>query len=244
MLRLSLEPAFVLHRRPYRNTSLLLEVITPAHGRLGLVARGARGPRSRLRGRLEPFVPLLLSALGRGELLTLSGVEEAPPLPQLPPERLLSGFYVNELLLKLLPRHDPQPVLFAAYREVLAALGGQAGEEATLRIFEKRLLAELGYGLQLEYEADSGRPIEADRHYRYLLERGPVAGGRTGLSVSGRGLLALGREQLDGAVLKEIKGLTRAAIARQLEGRPLGTRELAVARRRRDDLHSSEDRER
>ena len=235
-MQIVLQPAFVLHRWPYRDTSLLVEALTPEQGRLGLVARGVRSRRSRWQGLLQPFQPLLLSGAGKGELLTLTLAEEAGrPLPP-PPARWLSGLYVNELLLRLLPRHDPHPGLFAAYQAVLEALTGPAAEEVALRIFEKRLLAELGYGLLLDAEADSGAPIVAERVYHYVLERGPCSLAPTagGILISGKSLLALRQENLaDAGVLREAKRLTRAALGVYLQGRPLRTRELLAALRRR-----------
>ena len=233
-MRVLLQPAFVLHRRPYRDTSLLLEVFGQDHGRLGLVARGAAGSRSRLRGLLQPFAPLLLSWTGAGELATLAAAEDAGhPIP-LPPNRVLAGLYVNELLLRLLPRLDPHLGLFAAYESRLAELAAADGEEPSLRRFEKRLLDELGYGLTLDCEAASGAPIVAEEQYCYVLDRGPLAASpsEVGVPISGRGLLALHDGMLnDPAVLREVKRLTRAALAVQLRGRALKTRELYRVRR-------------
>ena len=235
-MQIVLQPAFVLHRRPYRDTSLLLEAWTLEQGRLGLVARGVRTRRSRWQGLLQPFQPLLLSGSGKGELLTLTTAEEAGrPLPP-PPARWLSGLYVNELLLRLLPRHDPHPGLFAAYQTVLEALADPSTEEAALRIFETRLLAALGYGLLLDTDTDSGAPITAERVYRYVLEQGPCSLARTavGILISGKSLLALRQEKLaDAGVLREAKRLTRAALSVYLQGRPLQTREVLAALQRR-----------
>ena len=227
-MRVLLQPAFILHRRPYRDASLLLEILGQDHGRLGLVARGAAVPRSRWKGLLQPFAPLLLSWNGAGELATLTVAEEAGrPIP-LPPNRVLAGLYVNELLLRLLPRLDPHPGLFTAYATLLVELAAASGEEPPLRRFEKRLLEELGYGLTLDCEASSGAPIVAEEQYCYVLDRGPLAArDQTGVPISGRGLLALRDGILsDPAVLREVKRLTRAALAEQLRGRALKTREL------------------
>ena len=232
--RVLLQPAFILHRRPYRDSSLLLEALSMEHGRLGLVARGAAGPRSRLRGLLQPFVPLLLSWSGAGDLVTLIGAEEQPPQRFLPTARVLSGFYANELLVKLLPRRDPCPELFKAYARLLTELSTAAAEEPALRGFEKCLLAELGYGLNLEHEAHSGAPIVAELQYQYVLDRGPLAaaGNVTGVPISGRGLLALRDGTLDDPLLlREAKCLTRAALAVQLQGQLLKTRELYRVKR-------------
>lgn len=240
-MRIALQPAFVLHRRPYRNTSLLVEALTPAQGRLGLVARGARAARSRLKGLLQPFQPLLLSAAGRGELLNLTAVEEAGPPAPPAPARWLSGLYVNELVLRLAPRHDPHPGLFAAYGAVLTALAEADNEEAALRIFEKHLLTAIGYGLSLDAEVQSGRPILPEGAYHYVLDRGPCAAASAdhGIPISGGSLLALRQEVFPDAVtLREVKRLTRAAIGAQLQGRPLQTRALLRALRRPLTVHS------
>lgn len=233
-MRVLLQSTFVLHRRPYRDTSWLLEAFSQDYGRLGLVARGAVSPRSRWQGLLQPFAPLLLSWNGAGELVTLTAVEDAGrPIP-LPPHRVLAGLYINELLLRLLPRLDPHPALFAAYQVLLTELATAPGEEPPLRQFEKRLLEELGYGLTLDCEAASGAPIVAEEQYCYVLDRGPLAADRvqTGVPISGRGLLALRDGILnDPAVLREVKRLTRAALAVQLHGRALKTRELYRVRR-------------
>lgn len=238
-MRIVLQPAFVLHRRPYRDTSLLVEVLTLEHGRIGLVARGVRTSRSRIKSMLQPFMPLLLSCGGKGELFNLLAVEETGLAVPIPPGRLLSALYVNELLLRLVQRHDPHPGLFEPYRRVLESLVDAAGEEQALRIFEKHLLAEIGYGLLLETEAMTGAPILPHGNYRYILDRGPVnaAATGTGISISGNSLLALRHEEFkDPAVLREAKRLTRAALGVHLQGRPLKTRELLAATYRRHPL--------
>jgi len=236
-MRVSLQAAFVLHRRPYRDTSLLLEILTEEYGRMGLLARGARTARSRLKGILQPFRPLLLSWSGRGELPTLTAAEEAGPPLIIPPSRLLSGFYVNELLVRLLPRQDAAPPLFLCYSQLLAALATTPDQEKALRVFEKHLLSELGYGLQLDTDALSGAPIVAEDNYRYVIEQGPVRAEQStaGVAVSGKSLLALQQETLDDpAALREIKRLIRAALDVYLQGRPLKTRELAAGYKRHE----------
>ncbi|QQS52986.1 MAG: DNA repair protein RecO [Candidatus Competibacteraceae bacterium] len=233
-MRVLLQPAFILHRRPYRDTSLLLEAFSREHGRLGLVARGAASARSRLKSVLQPFLPLLLSWSGAGDLAALTAAEETERLASLPPAQVLAGLYVNELLVRLLPRQDPLPGLFVAYRALLTELAVATDAEPPLRRFEKRLLEELGYGLSLDREAASGVPIVAEQRYRYVLDRGPLAAdsGGSGVPISGRGLLALRDGMLaDPDVLREVKRLTRAALAEQLRGRALKTRELYRVKR-------------
>lgn len=225
-----LEPAFVLHARPYRETSLLLEVFSRGFGRTGLVARGARGRQSQRRALLQPFRPLLLSWRQRGDLGTLTSVEPAGAAG-LPGGRVLfAAFYMNELLLRLLQRGEPHPELFDAYVEALSGLAGQAKVAPALRCFEKRVLEGLGYGLLLDQEAGSGRPVVADVTYRYHLEYGPERCGpdATGeLVLRGTSLLALHREELDDApALADARRLLRAALSLYLGRRGLRTREV------------------
>ena len=136
--------AFILHGYAYRETSLLVEVFTRGFGRISMVARGARGARSALRGVLLAFQPLALSWFGKGEVRTLARAEWTGGLPLLRGEALLCGFYLNELLLRLLPREDPHDALFLRYQEALARLASEADSAPALRSFEKALLKELG----------------------------------------------------------------------------------------------------
>jgi len=228
--RVDLAPAFLIHRRPYRETSALLEVFTREHGRVGLVARGARRPRSPLRAALRPFVPLLLAWSGRGELGTLRSVEVPVAAAELAGRELVSGLYLNELVLRLTHRDDPHPTLFDAYAAALAALGRGEEVELTLRRFEKRLLEAIGYGMRLEREAESDAPVVRERRYAYRPDRGPSAErARSGESVevSGATLLALAAEgALGPAEQREAKRLMRFLIALHLGGRPLASRTL------------------
>src|ERR1700675_5081227 len=152
------QPAFVLHAHPYRETSLIVEAFTADYGRVALVARGAKRPRSELRGVLQAFQPLTLSWAGGGELKTLIRAEWRSGLPLVSGSALLCGFYLNELLLKLLPREDAHPQLFNDYQDALARLAAGADQATVLRRFELRLLAELGYALPLTHDVDTGAP--------------------------------------------------------------------------------------
>jgi DNA repair protein RecO (recombination protein O) len=225
---LSLIPAFVLHSRPYRDTSLLLEVFGCEPGRVGLVARGARAARSRQRGLLQPFQPLLLSWTARGELGTLTAVESAgAPLP-LRGYGLYGAFYVNELLVRLLHRNDPHPELYPVYGDALAGLSRQPDPEPVLRRFEQRLLEALGYGLQLGQDA-GGAELDPQILYDYQLEHGPVPLGSDdtarGVKLSGRSLLAMQEECFDDEqVRRDARRLTRAALDLHLGSTPLKTR--------------------
>ncbi len=235
--RVELTPAFVLHRRPYRDTSLLLELFTATHGRVGAVARGARGPRSRLRGVLQPFQPLRCSWRGRGELHTLTQAEAAGMPLLLTPPHTLYGLYLNELLIRLWPRDDPAPALFARYGHTLAALAGPDPETA-LRVFERDLLAELGYALELQHDVH-GRPLEAERRYhcRPGQPPHPVAAGEDGLPGEALLDLAAGRPSRHRAGLRR---LTRTALAPLLGGRPLRSRALFRAYRHRSGANEGE----
>lgn len=221
--------AFLLHSYPYSESSLICEVFAREHGRLALLARGARRPRSALRGVLLAFQPLELSWFGAGEVKTLAKAEWLGGMGLLSGSSLLLGYYLNELLLKLLPREDAHVALFDAYAAALAALARGATEAAELRRFEKTLLKELGYGLVLERDA-TGAPIEAERRYRYQIERGPVpAESGDGLVLSGKTLLDLAADDYsDPRSLAEAKRLMRELLAHYLAGQPLQTRRVFV----------------
>lgn len=222
--------AYLLHAYPYSETSLILEVFAREHGRLAVLARGARRPRSALRGVLHAFQPLELGWFGGGEVKTLAKAEWLGGISLLRGEGLLLGYYLNELLLKLLPREDAHAVLFDAYASALAALSRGATETAELRRFEKTLLRELGYGLVLERDAQ-GLPVEAGRSYRYQVERGAVAADTTesGQAVSGKTLLDLaGDNYADARSLAEGKQLMRYLLSHYLAGQPLQTRRVFI----------------
>ena len=233
--RVWLARCYVLHHHAYRETSRIVEALSAEHGRLSLFARGVTGAKSRLGPLLRPFQRLLLSWSGRSEACRLVDAERDGPARALPPRRLLSGFYLNELLLKLTVRGDPNPRIFAYYDEALRALAEEDDEEANLRRFEKRLLGELGYGLQLSHTGE-GRPIEPTMYYRFQPERGPepcVA--EAPGAVYGRSLADLDAEVFgDLRSLRDAKRVLRAAIDACLDGRPLATRRVASGLHRRE----------
>ena len=227
-----LQAALILHRKPWRDTSLLIEAFSAEQGRIGLIAKGVRGKRSSRAALLQAFQPLLLSWSGRGELYTLTDAEPAAVMPHLQGNALVSGFYLNELLMRLLQRHDPHPRLFEAYRLALARLHTGEQIEWTLRLFECELLEQLGYGLSLDYCPWHDAPIEPGLEYVYLPERGPVPAGQAeGTVISGRTLLSLAEGQwpLDEAapqLLREAKHLLRQTLASYLGPKPLASRAL------------------
>src|SRR5262245_7608302 len=157
-----LEHGFVLHQRPYRDSSQLLECMTAAHGRMGLVARGSRRSPTRQRALLQPFVPLKLSWVRRGDLGRLTHVEAEGQGFPLTGQRLLAGYYANELLLRWLARGDPNAEVFSCYSRCLAQLGEAPSLAAALRMFELELLQALGYGLELEGESTTGEPLQKE----------------------------------------------------------------------------------
>jgi len=230
--RVLLAPGYILHHRPYRDTSRILEVLVRDHGRMTLFARGVRGPKPRFGGVLQPFDLLLLSfQVGReaGQLTAAEGAESAPALPA---GSLMAGFYLNELLLKLTARHDPVPEVFEDYRRALDGLRAGGRIEAVLRVFEKRLLEAVGYGVDLVSEARTGRAIESQGFYRFEASQGLVPA-REGdaEAVAGSSLLALAREELgqEGRGLEDARKVLKAVLAERLEGKELVTRRVARA---------------
>ncbi len=228
--RIEDQQAFVLHSYPFRETSLLLEVFSRNHGRLAIVARGARRPRSPLRGLLMNFQPLRLSWFGKGEVRTLHGAEWQGGQPQLQGTALLCGFYLNELLLNLMARDDPHESLFDYYQHTLQRLAREPDHAAILRSFEKHLLQELGYALQLEQEAVSGRAVVPGGRYRYVIERGVLPDGPDvpeGMALSGKTLLDMAADDYrDPASAQLSKQLMRMLLNHYLAGKTLHTREL------------------
>ncbi len=223
------QPAFVLHTYPYRETSLIVETLTQQFGRVAMLAKGARRPRSAMRGLLMAFQPLTLSWFGKRELRTLKNAEWQGGQPPLAGSALMCGFYLNELLLKLLPRDDPHPQLFAHYQATLCELGAGADQSPVLRCFEKRLMQELGYAMLLETDAEDAAPIDAKTTYFYELDRGPVRQSRLHNSVqlSGKTLLDMARDDYsDPATLAQAKQLMRGLLSHHLGGESLQTRQL------------------
>ncbi len=231
--RVELEPAWVLHTRQYRETSVMLEVFTAGAGRIGLIARGARRPKSPLRALLRPFEPLVVSWSGRGDLATLQKAERTGQGVTLAGAGLGAGFYANELLIKLLERRDPHPVLFAHYSALLQELPHKERIEPALRNFEIALLSELGFGLNLGHSALDGSPLDVTGWYEYRLERGllPVdSADETAMVFSGAVLRAI--DQADWQLLetrRAAKRLLRYTIDYYLDGRELKTRKVYAA---------------
>lgn len=254
------QPAYLLRSRPFAESSLVVDLFTREHGRLSVIAKGARRPKSRVRGVLLPFLPLLASWSGKGQLPTLTSVESRIDAGRavngaLRGETLASGFYLNELLLLLLHRHDAHEALFEKYHDAVLQLASAPSPRHVLhalRVFEKHFLRHIGFGVALDHDADTGQVIDAQLQYRYIPERGPVRADAPAASmvaddaaldspsamaaatatadalpVSGRTLRALRDEAFPSEVeLREAQRLTRALIDRQLGGRPLRSRRV------------------
>jgi DNA repair protein RecO (recombination protein O) len=229
-------PAFVLHSYPYKETSLIVEAFAREHGRVGMVAKGAKRPRSELRGLLQAFQPIALSWAGAAELKTLVKAEWRGGVPLPSGASLLAAFYLNELLLKLLPREDPHPALWDAYEQALRALGAGEGasvQAVVLRGFEVRLLAELGYALPLAKDADTGAAIDPGARYHYAFDAGPrrhaAEPGMRWPVVRGVTLIALAEQRYpDQGVAAEAKQLMREILDHHLESRRIESRRIVA----------------
>lgn len=235
--RVTLQPAYVLHRRPFQNSSLLVDFFTLDYGRVRVVARGARREKSRHRALLQLFTPVLLSCSGRGEVKTLNTVESQVAAISLQGERLFSGLYLNELLVRLLHQQVEHSDLYQAYQAALLALQGDVGIEVVLRRFEMQLLDELGYGLNLETDSHSHQAISAEQLYRFEPDVGFVAENPCAELAddpwlfTGEHLIALRRLELQSAAAAHAaKRLLRLAMQPHLGDKPLASRSLFKAR--------------
>ena len=199
-----LSPAYVLHHRSFSDSSLLIDFFTLQSGRVTCVAKGVKGGKSNKSAILQPFIPLMMNFSGRGEVKTLNQCEAADKPFQLMGNRLFTAFYVNELLLKSLPKNEVFETVFSHYSTLIAHISDPESHfEATLRLFEKHLLEMLGYGLLLQCDADNGSVIEFSKKYRYIFDKGPgeasveALGLQTNLDqlplISGETLLAIAR---------------------------------------------------
>lgn len=232
-MRVDTEVAYILHKRPFRDSSQILDVFTREHGRLSLMSRGSRGAKSKTGSALQIFRPLLLSWQGRGEMPFLNNAEIADlRAPSLSGKPLLSAMYINELLVYLLHKNDVHADVFDRYHACLYALDSAANIEITLRMFEKDLLQYLGFGINLVSDADTGQAVEAGRHYAYFFEHGPVSCDgnrhtRANPVVSGESLIAFEQNQLEiGSQSNEIKALMRYILSAHLGHKKLKSREL------------------
>lgn len=232
-MRVEANTSYVLHKRPYRETSLLLDVFSHSHGRVGLIARGARRKSSGQAVLLQPFRRLSMAWSGRGELGVMTGVESEGDMLSLRGAGLIAGFYVNELIIRLLHRHEAHPELFQAYESVLETLSDASEQEKGLRYFELNLLEATGFALVLDHDVLTGNPVMADSLYQYVSERGPSTAEHLPgkhATVHGSTLRALASRRLDTEQsLHEAKQLLRQELGRHLGDRPLASRALYQA---------------
>ncbi|MCW8855631.1 MAG: DNA repair protein RecO [Gammaproteobacteria bacterium] len=232
-MRIQDQSVYILHHRPFRDSSLILELFTQNHGRLAVMSRGGSSPKSKLKNTLRPFQMLSACWSGKGELPVLSSAEIMQQNRyQLSGDALLSALYINELLMRLLHKHDVYEEVFSLYQQTLACLTTSDQIEICLRLFEKKLLQFLGFEMNLTADADSGEMVSADKQYIYYIEHGPVElsannQSSTQMVIDGSSLLAFAEDDLAIAgIRKQIKFLTRYVLAYYLGDRPLKSREL------------------
>jgi DNA repair protein RecO (recombination protein O) len=234
--RIQQQPAYILHHRPFRDTSLILDIVTRDHGKIALVARGSRSAKSRLAGVLRPFLPLRISWVARGDLGTLTGAEAAGPPTGIQGDAVLAAFYVNELLLHFLHRHDAQPEIFALYAEVISSLGSSQDMARCLRAFELEFMSLLGYALSFQPESATGADLDPEQNYEYRIEQGPVPVGRADgpMVFTGRVLQSIRARELDDPeILRAANRLLRQVINYHLGGKELKSRKVLM------ELHRS-----
>ncbi len=229
--RVQQQPAYILHRRPFRDSSQILDVFTRDHGKIAVVARGSRGSKSRLGGILRPFLPLNMSWVARSDLGTLTGAEAAGRPRGIRGDAMLSAFYVNELLLHFLHRHDPQPEIYSLYDNVITALTSAADIAACLRSFELEFLGLLGYAVSFHDDTRHDRALDPEQYYSYRVEQGPVAVERRDgpMLFSGAVLLAIEAREFDKPeILRAASRLLREVINYHLGGKELKSRKVLI----------------
>jgi len=228
--RVQQQPGYILHHRPFRDTSQILDIVTRDHGKIAVVARGSRGSKSRLAGVLRPFLPLRVSWVAKSDLGTLTGAETTGPPAGMVGDALFSAYYVNELLLHFLHRYDPQPEIFNLYEEVIKALLITDNIAAALRSFELEFLSLLGYAVNLDQEFGSREPLGSDQNYEYRMEQGPVLVERTGALVfTGAVYQGIAEQRFEEPdILKAASRLLREIIGFHLGGKELKSRKVLM----------------
>lgn len=231
-MRVELQPAYILHSRPYRDTSLLIDLLTPDYGRVTAVARGVRKNKTPKRQLLNPFSRLLVCWQGKTDMKLLINFESDNHFLSLTANHLYSGFYLNELLVRLLPEMDSHNGIYHSYEESLHALHIRADIEPLLRAFEFRLLAELGYGLDFTQDARDNCPIKEGGFYDYHIQEGFFSARPTApehFLIKGEDLLAIAAGDYSGQTTRlAAKYLVRRLLKPLLGSRPLNSRELFI----------------
>lgn len=221
-----LTPAYILHTRKYGDSSLIAELLTEKYGRISGVIRGARNKKKS--GTVQPFTPLLISFIGKGDLKTITKID-AGNISNIVGDELLVGLYANELLVKLLAKFEPMRSVFSTYQNLLLQLVASTDVEPRLREFEIALLSELGYGISFDVEAGSGAPIDSHGVYRFSVNEGfyPLVRKASGRSFKGEYLLGVSRGDFhDTMVNASAKLIIRDCLDHLLGGKPLKSREL------------------
>jgi DNA repair protein RecO (recombination protein O) len=227
------QPAYVLHQRAYRDTSAIVDFLTRDFGRVTLIAKGIKAKKKQT-SVLQPFVPLVVSWQGKGDLKTLTYYEQRGRTITLASNILISALYLNELLIRLLPKFDPIEMLYDDYANALQSLNQSHPLEPLLRRFEKQLLANLGYELNLCIEANTGDPVDEQKRYYFIPDQGPIKSTIEGTgerrSYSGRSLIAFANNDFsDAETLEAAKLITRMALKPLLGSKPLKSRELFLS---------------
>ncbi|WP_423910342.1 DNA repair protein RecO [Candidatus Spongiihabitans sp.] len=227
-MKVNQQSGYILHRQSYRESSLLVQIFTRNFGRLTLIAKGCRTKKYQVQGLFLPFKPLLLSWTGKGDLPILTSIEQIGFCPQLDASRVACGYYINELILKLLHRHDPHELLYDKYDKSIFQLTDKKNPNSVLRVFEKYLLQEIGFGLVLDHDAESGETIAEEHSYQYVPQKGPIATNKEqGDIISGSTLIALQNEEFNSAQDRsQARRLTRLLIDIQLNGKELRSRRV------------------
>lgn len=229
--RVQQQPGYVLHQRPFRDSSQILDIVTRDYGKIAVVARGSRGSKSRLAGVLRPFLPLRVSWVSKSELGTLTGAESVGRPAGMTGDTMLSAYYINELLINFLQKYDPQPEIYALYETVLQSLVGRSDVAASLRSFEMEFLSLLGYAVNLNHEFGSTETLLAEQYYEYRMEQGPVAVQRSEgpLVFSGALLSGVAEQRFDDAdVLRVANRLMHDIIRFHLGGKELKSRKVLM----------------
>ncbi|MBS0286138.1 MAG: DNA repair protein RecO [Proteobacteria bacterium] len=234
-MKVELTQCYILHTRPFKDSSALVECFSEEHGLVTLIAKGAKRPRSRMQGLVQPFMLLQVSWTGKAELKTLTHIEAAALYPKLSGQKILLGWYLNELLIRMLQHQDAHPDLFREYDKTISAIAHSENEnqlQMILRQFELKLLAELGYGLDLFHDAKTHAPIAPELLYSYDPNLGMYEVSSAGsiaqqLCVSGASLIALQTGVCENETqLKETKKLMRFVLGHYLGNKPLQSRKL------------------
>ncbi|NOQ65090.1 MAG: DNA repair protein RecO [Methyloprofundus sp.] len=224
-MALALQAGFLLHQYDYQDSSLILDVFTHVAGRVSVVAKGVKQQKSPYLGLLRPFVPINISYFGTGSLKTLGNIEQGNAEFILAGNNTYCGFYLNELIRYLIPSGEPYPDVFVNYLSCLQVLKTSHKVESALRTFEIQLIQSLGYGLNLECDVITGKAIQAEENYRYMLEQGATldcAG-----ALKGTTLIAMHRQSYsEQSQLNQAKWLMRQVIDFHLQGKILHSRQL------------------